>query len=1337
MIDRAAFPDQALVEHVRQRLWGEREFGRAAVLVGSGFSRNAEPVAAGVGAFPLWSDLTSRMFDGLHPSGLLGPGEHEDNKVRYVSSVGAARLADEYSTYRGRSALDELLLEAVPDGRYRPGLLHRMLLTLPWADVFTTNWDTLLERAADRVYDRSYGVVLDASDIPVQEQPRIVKLHGSFPAHRPFVVTEEDFRTYPAKFAPFLNLVQQSAMENTLCLIGFSGDDPNFLRWSGWVRDYLGESAPHIYLCGLLDLSSSSRKLLESRNVVPVDLSPLFPPGRWPDRGERHRQALEWLLRNLHEGKPPDDDEWLSPDDQRRRWPLPDPRLPSVPPGPEGFTASRALDPSNVFGSEADQIKELREVRDNWQRQRQEYPGWVIAPHHKRELLLTDTEYSIDYVFEFANGLPPPENLSLLYELNWRLERALIPLFSHWSEKIEEAVVSFNPYHGLIDLGGDSATFQTVGHEQWDRGEVAIQWVKLAFAVARKAREDQDEEKFRRWMDRLDMVTDRRAEWKARWFFEESLFRLFRSDQEGFRAALESWPEELGPPFWDVKHAGLLAELGELKAAERIARNALLSIREQLQPSGRNLALLSQEGWAMWLLERIHSTHQIVQERGEIYRERYRELEARRCNPLAEMESAVLRLSGTRPTVEGGRQVETKGTFDPGRRRTSIRFGDGLFVKPYLPAFGFLRMLEEGGSPLRCGGERLEPAAIASSARWIEQLAPFLSLSALLRTVHTGNEDELEPWFGRVRVATLSPEEVERLYSIFEAGFDQAVRRLEASAEEMNKGNKSLAVRQAKVLSFTLSRICIRLPAGQRARMFERAMAMYRGPLFKQSIEMHDCVRLVFGRLLSQAMSQEEILGRMDRLLSLLIPEDDGLLVRAPSEWPEPMGYVSWEPGSKLDPEFDRSAWDPHVERLLSIARDGSGAARGRALQRLLSLYLLEALTEEETSSFGGVLWSRTDPTGFPSDMQRNLKVSFLSLPSPTSIDVEALFRRHALSLDFSQVSLPDGGLRLSGGDEIVALELHGGGFPMAAVGPERRLGPVGWSINDAKAMLRRMWERWKEERDALARYLDGGPDLGLMDGLVDRFGDWLLLLADTILPRLKEADDEIKGRVQDLLTGLEGIGISTSYAYPATLFLDEAAADQVTERLWKGLSSSEHGEAEEAIKATALWLTLREIDEGIPRPPDHLLEEIVNRIVARKKPALDAALVNVLYVLRGLPHLLGPDLLRALCVGLRYLREDTELPVHPDERDSGGTLSPLSVDDRPRYRRHSAAVAAAVVGEFERRGEQVPEVLEAWKLVGSEDPLPEVRRAWRASATVAGQRNGAQTATAATSEEE
>ena len=148
------------------------------------------------------------------------------------------QLASEYAALFGRENLDDLFLDLVPDDGYVPGYLHRLLLSLPWSDVFTTNYDTLMEAAARRIYDRKYGIVASPEDIPVQERPRIVKLHGSFPHQRPFIVTEEDFRTYPRRFAPFVNLVQQSAQENVLVLLGFSGEDPNFRNWTGWVRDY-------------------------------------------------------------------------------------------------------------------------------------------------------------------------------------------------------------------------------------------------------------------------------------------------------------------------------------------------------------------------------------------------------------------------------------------------------------------------------------------------------------------------------------------------------------------------------------------------------------------------------------------------------------------------------------------------------------------------------------------------------------------------------------------------------------------------------------------------------------------------------------------------------------------------------------------------------------------------------------------------------------------------------------------------------------------------------------------------------------------------------------------
>ena len=149
-----------------------------------------------------------------------------------------------------------------------------MLLELPWVDVFTTNYDTLLERT--EIFGQTYQTVTKSSELTAAFAPRIVKLHGSFPSQTPFIITEEDYRTYPRDFAPFVNTVQQSLLENSFVLIGFSGDDPNFLEWTGWIRDEFGEKHAPIYMVGPLSPGSAERALLARRGVTPIDLSPVF-----------------------------------------------------------------------------------------------------------------------------------------------------------------------------------------------------------------------------------------------------------------------------------------------------------------------------------------------------------------------------------------------------------------------------------------------------------------------------------------------------------------------------------------------------------------------------------------------------------------------------------------------------------------------------------------------------------------------------------------------------------------------------------------------------------------------------------------------------------------------------------------------------------------------------------------------------------------------------------------------------------------------------------------------------------------------------------------------------
>ncbi len=220
-------PLEKSLEIISRRLWE----GHASVMVGAGFSKNAVPKT-----MPSWDELAREIFRRLY---------HQEPES--YQRIDPLALAEEFLVSKGPDDLNELIADVIDDEQHSPSELHVRLLELPWSDVFTTNYDTLLERAYKKIVSRNYDIVVDKDDIALSRRPRIVKLHGSLPNHTPFIITTEQYRTYPVEYAPFVNTVQQSMMENVLCLVGFSGDDPNFQRWVGWIRDNLGDKMPDIY----------------------------------------------------------------------------------------------------------------------------------------------------------------------------------------------------------------------------------------------------------------------------------------------------------------------------------------------------------------------------------------------------------------------------------------------------------------------------------------------------------------------------------------------------------------------------------------------------------------------------------------------------------------------------------------------------------------------------------------------------------------------------------------------------------------------------------------------------------------------------------------------------------------------------------------------------------------------------------------------------------------------------------------------------------------------------------------------------------------------------------
>lgn len=368
---------------IRKKLWSKDGTSGVSIMVGAGFSRNATKLDNTLNSMSLWSDLQRNLYEEL-------------GSLDKYNKLDALELGDIYEKELGSISLENILKSSIPDENYEPNILYDKLLQLPFKDIYTTNYDTLLERASKNIFNRRYQVIYDIYDIAGSVSPRIVKLHGSFPSHRPFVFTKKSYEEYTETSAPFVNMVQQSIMETTMILIGFSGDDPNFIKWISWVRSNLKRYRPKIYLIGL-DIDKT-KSIFSDNEISIIDLKEIFGIDNY---FEFFDELFEFLNTN--------------PTLDKRKWPYI--RYPWV--GLEDI--------------------KIETVLDMLKKNRESYPGWLIMPSK------IANRKNMSNIVRSYNVFLTEENLKLKIKLSneivWILRKYGIPL-DYEMQKLFEGIVS-------------------------------------------------------------------------------------------------------------------------------------------------------------------------------------------------------------------------------------------------------------------------------------------------------------------------------------------------------------------------------------------------------------------------------------------------------------------------------------------------------------------------------------------------------------------------------------------------------------------------------------------------------------------------------------------------------------------------------------------------------------------------------------------------------------------------------------------------------------------------------------------------------------------------------
>jgi hypothetical protein len=151
---------------------------------------------------------------------------------------------------------------------------HQALVDLPLREVFTTNYDGLIELAFGR-FDGELLVSADPASFlknKVQNpEHHLVKLHGTWDDHPSMVLTRDDYARSRTARAEMFNSFAQEARFTTFLFVGFSLADPNFNLIRDEARSVMGDNMPMSYL--LQEFADPlTQRYLESLKVEVVEL---------------------------------------------------------------------------------------------------------------------------------------------------------------------------------------------------------------------------------------------------------------------------------------------------------------------------------------------------------------------------------------------------------------------------------------------------------------------------------------------------------------------------------------------------------------------------------------------------------------------------------------------------------------------------------------------------------------------------------------------------------------------------------------------------------------------------------------------------------------------------------------------------------------------------------------------------------------------------------------------------------------------------------------------------------------------------------------------------------
>lgn len=902
----------------------------AAIMIGAGFSRSAARHVGGEKKMPLWYEFSERLVKELNPN----------DKVS--SFFDPLRVAEEYRAYFGQAALNDRIRSEIDDDAWRAGELYLSLLELPWSEVMTTNWDTLLERAAKDVHSPYYTPVTKPSDFTWAPSPRIVKLHGTIGTTDTFIAAQEDYRTYPAKFAPFVNFARQVFIENELCLLGFSGDDPNFLHWAGWVRDHLAGHARKIYLVGALKLTAARRKHLESINIVPIDLWDAVK--HIDDRDRLHQTATKLFLQAMR-------------DESQTKVEL------------HKWTPSNLHSPQVTEDDLTRQFKEpeyaatlLKAQLETLKNDRESYPGWLVCPPALRSRVQNQLSSPYPNAKNIA-ALTPNDRAQLLYEIAWRYS------------------ITFE----YIDPWLAEALFQVANPDEpcclSKRQQMEIALVLLKNSRWLDVNDEAGKQGIQEYIKTLVAILEKHAQYlpdcAAELAYHQALAARDDLDFAGMEVLVENIASE--DPVWKLRRAALLMESGRFVEGAQLIAQAYGELRDNHRRDRYSIHILSRLVWAHWLLGMTYRSKldQISEELPAFAESNYRKW---KCDPWTWIED-IQEKASKRQEDHFKIQNPIEPLFDQGHYRdNSNNHSINNDISEFLLLEGLGRNV---GIPLRSGSAVMNVNLLASTAEKLMLSGGGVGLwdcTLAIRAASSDSSPSIKGVFSRIGVARASQAVVDTLVIriLHTIGYWRE-KRSSGTADQQGHALSSL-----RVLMEVLARLVVRVSPEKAKEIFRLSVS-----IGQQRNLQHYWLFDVLDSLLTYSLKSIPA-SEQGKLLAdaLAFPLQSEVMNSDFPCCPNPV--INYPDAREAYPGIEK-----RVDELIEAVKLSGSVSGASALLRLLPLAeKVEFLTSIEQKKLANALWGSAPNYQFLPNTNL-FPHALLLLPAPNEKQVKTLVQRY------------------------------------------------------------------------------------------------------------------------------------------------------------------------------------------------------------------------------------------------------------------------------------------------------------------------------------------------------